>query len=124
MSTLKADTIQSTGGGATTLTNQNAAKVFSGVATTDATAGDNFNISSLVDNSTGNTTQNYTNALTSANYIATFGARSSGISDAYVNEWNAVNRTTTSIVTQAQSASLGSVQDISYAQMVIHGDLA
>jgi len=71
MSTLKADTIQSTSGGAATLTKQQAAKVYFNV---DQTAGSilvgSFNVSSATDNSTGDFTVNFSSSLSSANDTA------------------------------------------------------
>jgi len=64
MSTLKADTIQSTGGGAATLTKQHAAKHH---VNYDAAAGAtdaSFNQSSLTDQRTGEFLSNFTNAFT------------------------------------------------------------
>ena len=69
MSTLKADTIQSTSGGAATLTKQYAAKFwvsFNGTGT--AAIRDSFNSSSLTDNATGNFTNTYANAMNNINY--------------------------------------------------------
>ena len=66
MSTLKADTIQSTGGGAATLTKQHAAKHH---VNYDAAAGAtdaSFNQSSLTDQRTGEFLSNFTNAFTGA----------------------------------------------------------
>lgn len=66
MSTLKADTIQSTGGGAVTLTNQQAAKHH---VNYDAAAGAtdaSLNQSSLTDQRTGEFLSNFTNAFTGA----------------------------------------------------------
>ena len=99
-------------------------KVWSGVSTTSAGAGDNFNISSLVDDATGRTSHNFTNALTNANFVAVYGARASGISDAYVNDYHTTARTTSKNTSQAQSSSTGGFADIAYAQMSIQGDLA
>ena len=125
MSELRADTITASNGtGPVTLTKQSAAKVWSGVSTTSAGAGDNFNISSLVDDATGRTSHNFTNALTNANFVAVYGARASGISDAYVNDYSATARTTSKNTSQAQSSSTGGFADIAYAQMSIQGDLA
>ena len=125
MSELRADTITgSDGTSPVTLTKQSAAKVWSGVSTTSAAAGDNFNISSLVDDAVGRTSHNFTNALTSVNFIAVYGARGSGTSDSYVNDYGATARTTSKNTSQAQSASIGSFTDIAYAQMSIQGDLA
>jgi hypothetical protein len=69
MSTLKADTIQSTGGGAATLTKQQAAKVIfcmdlaASPAVLVTGVGGAINTSSLVDNGTGDGTVSYTNNL-------------------------------------------------------------
>jgi len=68
MSTLKADTIQSTGGGAATLTKQSAAKVLwdlNGTGTIALLA--SFNVSSAADLGTGFYQINYTNSFDSAN---------------------------------------------------------
>ena len=67
MSTLRADTIQNTSGGAVTLTNQSAAKAWvfgDNAATLDASSG----VSSGIDNGTGDYSYNLTNAFSSANY--------------------------------------------------------
>ena len=71
MSTLRADTIQSTGGGAATLTKQSAAKayvLFNGTGTVAIRK--SFNCSSVTDNDTGSYTVNWTNAFDGAsNYV-------------------------------------------------------
>ena len=70
MSTLKADTIQSTGGGAATLTKQIAPKTFS-LSTADGTSiSASFNISSLSDDGTALQTFSLTNSMSDANYVA------------------------------------------------------
>ena len=74
MSTLKADTIQSTGGGAATLTKQTAAKAwvnFNGTSTVAIRASNN--VASITDNGTGDYTANFTSAITDANYAVTTG---------------------------------------------------
>lgn len=71
MSTLKADTIQNTTGGAVTLTKQSAAKAwvnFDGTGTPATTY--SFGVSSLDDNGTGNYDVNYTTAFSSSSYGA------------------------------------------------------
>ena len=67
MSTLKADTIQSTSGGAATLTKQSAAKVWVN-GSTSAGLNDSFNVSSGTDNGTGNYTYAFTNSMDNANW--------------------------------------------------------
>lgn len=69
MSTLKADTIQNTSGGAVTLTKQHAAKAWVNYNNSGTVAArDSFNISSLTDNATGDTSSSYTNSFSNVNY--------------------------------------------------------
>ena len=70
MSTLKADTIQSTGGGAATLTKQHAAKAWAHIGASGDTLPDSFNISSLDDDDTGQYGLNFANSMGSALYSA------------------------------------------------------
>ena len=73
MSTLKADTIQSTGGGAATLTKQHAAKAWINFNQTSTQAiRDSFNISSITDAATGQTSPiAFTNSMSDANFSPT-----------------------------------------------------
>jgi len=69
MSTLKADTIQSTGGGAATLTKQSAAKAwvnFNGTGT--VAIRESLNVTNILDEGTGDYTVNFTNSMANANY--------------------------------------------------------
>ena len=68
MSTLKADTIQSTSGGAATLTKQIAPKCYANSNAAGTTLNESFNISSLGDTATGKQAFNFTSAMSSANY--------------------------------------------------------
>jgi len=70
VSTIKVDTVQSSGGGAVTLTNQSAAKAWAEIAVGGASLPDSFNFSSIDDDGTGEYGLNYTNAMASANYSA------------------------------------------------------
>ncbi len=77
MSTLKADTIQSTGGGAATLTKQNAAKV-SGSLSMSGTAAifsGSLNTSSLTDNGTGDGTIAFTNSFSNTTHAYQFNGK-------------------------------------------------
>ena len=68
MSTLKADTIQNTSGGAVTLTQQSAATVT--VAGSDAAALlESLNVSSGTDHGTGDYSYNLTNALSASTLV-------------------------------------------------------
>jgi len=66
MSTLKADTIQSTSGGAATLTKQEAVKHWVSYDAVDAATDGSLNQSSLTDHATGEFSSNYTNNFSSA----------------------------------------------------------
>jgi len=70
MSTLKADTIQNTSGGAATLTKQHAAKAFAQVEADGSAVLTSLNTTSWTDEGTGDGIQNLTNAFSSANYSA------------------------------------------------------
>jgi len=67
MSTLKADTIQSTSGGAATLTKQSAAKAWH-QSDNAATQADSFNVSGGTDNGTGDYTISFTNSMANNNF--------------------------------------------------------
>jgi len=70
MSTLKADTIQNTSGGAVTLTKQSATKQWTNINGGGGTpvVRDSFNNSSLTDNGTGDYTLSLSNSMDNANY--------------------------------------------------------
>ena len=69
MSTLKADTIQNTSGGAATLTKQHAAKMWiQATSASSVSTQGSFNVSSLADGGTGLTNATLTNAHSDANY--------------------------------------------------------
>ena len=128
MSTLKADTIQSTGGGAATLTKQSAAKAFcynnkkSTTArglVTDGISSQSLNISSNSDVSTGRTDFTLTNAMSAEDY-APVGMTNTANKNLAIN-----NATCTSSVLSlfAYDADTGSSEDqtINFA---LFGDLA
>jgi hypothetical protein len=66
MSTLKADTIQSTGGGAATLTKQQAAKHFVNYDAPNQTSDSSFNQSSVTDYAEGEFKSNFSSSFSSA----------------------------------------------------------
>ena len=80
MSTLKADTIQSTGGGAATLTKQSATKAWLNLNGTGTIAArDSFNISSITDTNTGKYAPVMTSAMSNTNYsLASYDNQHSG----------------------------------------------
>ena len=69
MSTLKADTIQNTSGGAATLTSQTVPKGFLNYKGTSTNSiRDSFNMASVTDNGTGDYTYTMTNAMSDSDY--------------------------------------------------------
>ena len=70
MSTLKADTIQSTGGGAATLTKQRAAKAWVNYQQNTPAVRDSFNTSGVTDTATGRYAVAYVSNMSNALYCA------------------------------------------------------
>jgi len=128
MSTLKADTIQSTGGGAATLTKQHAAKAWAHIGASGDTLPDSFNISSLDDDDTGQYGLNFTNnmgsALYSANMNITFN-HSSTVNNVRVAEIESKNAS--SVEVDSGYVGVNGVYgeyDIEVdASVTVHGDL-
>ena len=117
MSTIKVDTVQSTGGGAVTLTNQAAAKVHL-LGSNAGSPVNALNVSSGVDNGTGNYTYNITNALSSAAtmFLATPG-------DTNARTATIASRATTSFKILTFVSSSGSASDhTNFGE--VNGDLA
>jgi len=128
MSTLKADTIQSTGGGAATLTKQEAAKayvLFNGTGTVAIRK--SFNCSSVTDNDTGDYRPNWTSVFDSVNYIntgSTIGSpeTSSGTLGGLFGSGD-TGFAAGSVDLSTRNAS-GSRFDVSYVHLISFGDLA
>jgi len=123
MSTLKADTIQNTSGGAVTLTNQSAAKAWVQLnGSTFAIAG-SFNVSSADDNGTGDYDINYTNSMNTNTYAVPAGCNGDGSGYNRAISINAVATGSHDIITFiTDTANIKS--DIDIISTAIHGDLA
>ena len=121
MSTLKADTIQSTGGGAATLTKQSAAKAWLYFKQNTPEVTDSFNTSSATDSSTGNFLQNYVSSF-DASYDGRALSGTGFATDKFLSHGS------TGSTTSAQQYNLydisGSGLDDSFSSAVTHGDLA
>jgi hypothetical protein len=118
MSTLRADTIQSTGGGAATLTKQSAVKAhvrFNGTGTV-AISGYSLNVTSITDFGTGNYEAILTNAL-AANEGVHF--RTSNSPSTFDGSSGAANKMP---ITTANSS--GTNVDSARCYCSVHGDLA
>ena len=126
MSTLKADTIQNTSGGAVTLTNQSAAKAMLNMKSNDSppTVRSSFNHSSLVDNALGDHDINFTNSFSDADYypaaIAGQGADNT-LNNTVITSSMQSSGTTRIYVSRTDNESAIERNRISHT---VHGDLA
>ena len=99
MSTLKADTIQSTSGGAATLTKQEAVKMWTNYDATAQAVDGSLNSSSVTDNGTGDFTYNHTNSFSAAaDKCCTFGV------------WNTTNTGTGQVTSTTRGANGGHIK--------------
>ena len=130
MSTLKADTIQSTGGGAATLTKQSAAKVFVKLSGASQTISKSFNISSRTDLAAGRTEITFTSAMDGVHFSKTSTADldpsiGNGL-HAYGSDGQSSSATPTSTKTRVDVLNYTDSNDgdCGYISITIHGDLA
>ena len=126
MSTLKADTIQSTSGGAATLTKQQAAKSWINFNATGTIATrDSFNISGIVDEKTGITTVRFSNNMqTDANYATLMGGHDIADSENFNGQHIFINRQTASNYVVQNNNSGGVAADWELNNAANFGDLA
>ena len=124
MSTLKADTVQSTGGGATTLTKQVAPKCWAHADHSGDTIPDSFNLSSITDDGTGLKDYNWTTSFVNASYSGTngMGGNDGATSNGRLSSANGVWTTSQAIIKFSQSSS-SAVDDVN-AMTIFIGDLA
>jgi len=129
MSTLKADTIQSTGGGAATLTKQYASKAwvnFNGNGT--VAAQDSENISSISDNGTGDYTCNLVSAMSNTVYSGVASARDVSSGTNVVSADGNTSRTATASAFNVWAAYSGqsnkTLYDALFVDIALNGDLA
>ena len=106
MSTLRADTIQNTSGGAVTLTNQIALKMRCSFDQITNTIDGSFNVSSLTDDGTGQTYTNFTNNFTDGTY-----------SFVVSGGWNR-----TAGMAAVRSSSQGYIKNATFALGAVDGD--
>ena len=125
MSTLKADTIQSTGGGAATLTKQHAAKAYCSyqMRTSNAIQG-SFNVASQTDNSTGDSTIAWTNSMQNGYAVGSMSSENLFVC-ARQQRGQAYNTAlTTSSARVFTLSDGGSILDSNVCLITVHGDLA
>ena len=127
MSTLKADTIQSTGGGAATLTKQHAAKAWSKNQADNTALLGSFNISSLDDAGTGDLGLHLTSAMSDANYSITLASNDMAAGSSY-HFVDLSNGTQTTSAFDLETGYVKSTADrTNYdneSLQAVHGDLA
>jgi len=118
MSVLKADTIQSTGGGAAALTKQHAGKAWL-YGTTTAGTTDSFNVGSGTDHGTGDYSYSFTNVMVNDDYSQ------SGMASSTDQRRNLTQNTArySASTIAVELSDAGSADDTSHC-VTIHGDLA
>ena len=126
MSTLRADTIQNTSGGAVTLTNQSAAKAWCSIDG-DTTVLDSVNIASTTDNGSGDNTYTFSNAMGNATFAVSGMSKSddnAGVRAAFM-QFSANNPSIATtffrLTSQYENTTL---REAEYASAIAHGDLA
>ena len=127
MSTLKADTIQSTSGGAATLTKQSAAKAFytGDMNTSNTIVNDSLNAASVTDGGTGKFTFAITSAMSSINHtITSNGGTNFGDQIGVNTDQAGFNRTTTQVRFSVTRSTSDSMHDPSTLDAAYFGDLA
>ena len=130
MSTLKADTIQSTGGGASTLTSQSTAKVFIKVSSAAQTINKSFNISSRTDLGVGQIELTFATAMDGVHFcktaLADFDPGIDAGLHAYGSDGQSSSATPSSTKTRVDVLEYNTTTDgdFGYLSVLIHGDLA
>ena len=126
MSTLKVDTVQSRGGGAVTLTKQQAAKAwinFDGTASGAAARG-SFNLASMTDSGTGLYVCNLTNAFANTNDCAATSSASAATTGSDNRNISTTITSASAIDSRTSNAASGAVLDTAINYVSAFGDLA
>ena len=128
MSTLKADTIQSTGGGAATLTKQSAAKSFATCVSnaSPVTIDGSLNISSVTDAGTGNFSPQFSSAMSNDDYSIVATGANNGSTSQTISVGNSdYNESTSTTSFRLSCTDDGNAQDDGRRLCFnTHGDLA
>ena len=129
MSTIKVDTVQSTGGGAVTLTNQEAAKIYFNLnGETFGLTSRTFNITSATDSGTGDHQVAITNAMSDAIYpvVGIAGDPNTKLIHVHFPDLSAKTASVLPIDTYIVNNTTGggAKNDAEYIYVVAHGDLA
>ena len=129
MSTLKADIIQNTSGGAVTLTKASAAKALFNATNNDTLVSGGLNVSSLNDRATGRMTISLTNSMSSTTTMSCAGdasytnnANGAGNSNRNCNVIRGDNAGEVFVLTTVQNTA--ATDDTHISNGIVHGDLA
>jgi len=128
MSTVHCNTVQTSSGGAVTLTKQTTAKAHGVFDMSNNTTPDSFNIASFTDRATGCLYGNYTNSMSSASHTVT--GSSSPVQEGAMgtnnyNRYVIASSDTASRYSENSRDVSGNTQiDDPYIAAVSHGDLA
>jgi len=127
MGTLKVDTVVgSDGTSPVTLTKQSAAKLWANLNGTGTIAlRDSFNVTSILDNSTGNYTVTSVSSMSDANFVccANAGRNAGDLLNASNNE-DSYARTTSTVRTEVNRSSSDTLYDAFVVESIWMGDLA
>ena len=124
MSTIKVDTVQSTGGGAVTLTNQSASKFRVHHSGDSPTTNESFNMSTLTDEAAGRYSYAFSNNFNTVYFTTTAMSTEDG-TIGYVTIYYSRNYTRATSSVHLQGIDQGdSYDDGQYTAVVSHGDLA
>jgi hypothetical protein len=122
MSTLRADTIQNTSGGAVTLTNQSAAKAWCYISSSGTVVSNSVNIASVTDNGTGSYQPNFSSNMSNATYNHAISTGSHATSHNCSTDTS--NAATSSFRIRCANGAESATQDHANTYGLIHGDLA
>jgi len=123
MSTLKADTIQNTSGGAATLTKQSAAKAWCNADHTTNSISSSFNYSSFTDINTGDSTLAFTSSMSGASTAYSLNGMAANNS-ASTETWSRFYTITAGGYSVRRGFTTTNEHDWSICMDQVHGDLA
>ena len=131
MSTIHANTVETSSGGPVTLTQQNAAKVWCAYDSYAQVIDGSLNASSLTDNATGDTTITFSSAFSASTELCFTGMSSDDVSTnkhvmncSFARIGSTPYTTTTIRITTNFDAQVTTLQDADFAHTIGMGELA
>ena len=123
MSTLKVTTVQTSAGGAVTLTKLTPAKAYVQFSDDDGTFDETFNATSALDNGSGDITYSLVTNMSNANYPAS-GEAGGNFSDTFSRIISHSGSTSSTVRVRASNNASHTLQFVVRFSSIIHGDLA